>query len=79
LTFKRDNTYSFDAGPGYITSGKWKIEGNSVNFYNSTLSNLSLGIVADHTYPFEINDKGILIIDEYICSELGGKTYYKKI
>lgn len=79
LTFNKDNTYSFDAGPGYITSGKWKNEGNRINFYNNKLSDSSQGIVADHTYPFVINDKGILIIDEYICSESGGKTYYKKI
>jgi len=78
LTFNSDNTYSFDAGPGYITSGSWKIEGDKINFYDSKLSDPSQGNVADHAYPYEINKNGILIIDEYICSELGGKTYYEK-
>lgn len=79
LTFNSDNTYSFDAGPGYVTSGKWKIEGTKINFFDSKLSDPSQGTVADHAYPFEINNKGILIVDEYVCSELGGKTHYKKI
>lgn len=78
LTFKSDNSYSFDAGPGYITSGKWKIEGGKINFFDSKLSDPSQGTVADHAYPYAINEDDILIIDEYICSELGGKTYYVK-
>jgi|GEM_PF-2970494 len=79
LTFNSDNTYEFDAGPDYITTGKWKVIGNNITFYDSKLSNPSHGKVADHTYSFEINKDRVLIIDEYIFSELGGKTYYKKI
>jgi hypothetical protein len=28
LIFNLDNTYSLDAGPGFITTGKWKVEEN---------------------------------------------------
>ncbi len=78
LTFNSDNTYSFDSGPGYITSGSWRIEGNKINFYNSKLLDPSQGNVANHAYPFKINNNGRLIIEEYICSESGGTTYYVK-
>ena len=78
LTFNSDNTYSFDAGPGYITSGFWKIVGNKINFYNSKLSDPSQGNVADHSFIYKIEKDGTLIIEEYMCSELGGKTYYEK-
>lgn len=80
ITFKSDNTYSFiGGGPEYITTGQWKIEGTKIHFYNSKLADPSMGTVGDHTDPFEINSEGVLIIEEYMCSELGGKTYYKKI
>jgi hypothetical protein len=79
LTFNSDSTYTFDAGSGYITAGKWKIEGNKINFYNNKLLDPSKGSVGDHAYTYKIRSDGILVIDEYMCSELGGKTFYKKI
>lgn len=78
LTFRSDGTYKFNAGPGYITSGQWKIEGDKINYFNSKLSDPSQGIVSDHSYTFIIESDGRLVIDEYVCSELEAKTYYKK-
>lgn len=79
LTFYADNTYSFDAGPGYMITGSWKIEGNTISFFNCQLADPNQGVIADHAYPFEMDEDGLLIIDEYLCSESGGKTYYERV
>jgi hypothetical protein len=78
LTFNADNTYEFNAGPGFITAGKWELKGSSISFFDNKLEDPSQGNVADHAYPFELLNEDQLIIDEYICSELGGKTYYRR-
>lgn len=79
LTFNKDFTYTFDAGPEFITTGKWKLEGNKINFFDNKLSDATKGTVANHAYIYKIMKDGRLVIDEYMCSELGGKTYYLKI
>lgn len=78
LNFRSDGTYKFNAGQGFITSGQWKIVGDKINYFNSKLSDPSQGTVSDHSYTYVILPDGRLVIDEYICSELEAKTYYKK-
>lgn len=76
-SFYKDSTYFFDQEPGHDISGKWYIVGNEIRYYNSTCGSDSIPY-GNGFYAFEITADTTLIISEFMCSEAGGKTYYKK-
>lgn len=77
LIFNSDHTYK-EIVNGYWSKGKWKLEGNKISYYNSVLQNPKDGSVADHSYTFHFSEKGELVEDDYMCSELIGVSYYRK-
>jgi hypothetical protein len=76
-TFMSDHTYTLDVN-GYKTTGRWVIMGTTIYYYDSKLQNPADGSVGNHAYEYNISKNGELIQQDYVCSELGGTSYYKK-
>ena len=68
LTFKTDSTYSFNGGgPNFITIGQWRIDGDSIFFFNRSHNSPNIiGLNYDYKSRFKVNSNGILIINEVI-------------
>jgi hypothetical protein len=80
LTISADNSYIMNFGGTSGIAGHWSTDGNKIKFDAKTVVDPCMEWNSDDEFKsYEIMDSGTLIIDLFICGEVAGRSYFKKL